>query len=135
MLYTKSGLLGVSGISNDMRALRSKAASDPNARRAIDLFVYRITREIGSLIAALGGIDGLVFTAGIGENSAPMREKIATRCAWLGLVLDPERNATHGPRITGPASRIPAFVIPTDEEQMIARHTLATLQATKGQPG
>ncbi|HWL69607.1 MAG TPA: acetate/propionate family kinase [Geminicoccus sp.] len=133
LLYHDCGLKGLSGISNDVRELLT--SGQPGAGLALDYFAYRTGQAIAALGASMGGIDGIVFTAGIGENSAPMREKIATRCAWLGLVLDPERNATHGPRITGPASRIPAFVIPTDEEQMIARHTLATLQATKGQPG
>ena len=100
VLYTKSGLLGVSGISNDMRVLRSKAATDAGARRAIDLFVYRITREIGSLVAALGGIDGLVFTAGIGENDVATRAEVMAGLAWAGLALDEAANRDGGPRIS-----------------------------------
>jgi len=128
ILYTKSGLLGVSGISNDMRALRSKAASDPNARRAIDLFVYRITREIGSLIAALGGIDGLVFTAGIGENDVETRTEVIAGLDWAGFTLDEAANRSGGPRIsTGPGPT--AWVIPTNEELVIARQTESVLGA------
>jgi acetate kinase len=131
MLYTKSGLLGVSGISNDMRVLRSKATTDVDARRAIDLFVYRITREIGSLMAALGGIDGLVFTGGIGENDSATRAEVMAGLAWTGLALDEAANRTGGPRIStgsGPT----AWVIPTNEELVIARQTrsvLGTMQA------
>jgi acetate kinase len=130
VLYTKSGLLGVSGISNDMRVLRSKAASDANARRAIDLFVYRITREIGSLVAALGGIDGLVFTAGIGENDAATRAEVLAGLGWAGLTLDEAANRAGGPRIStgsGPT----AWVIPTNEELVIARQTGSVLGATQ----
>jgi acetate kinase len=126
MLYTQSGLLGVSGISNDMRTLRSVAATDPDARRAIDLFVYRIGRELGSLVAALGGVDALIFTAGIGENDAATRAEVLRGAAWAGFALDEAANASGGPRVTrgpGPA----AWVIPTDEELMIARGTRAVL--------
>lgn len=128
VLYRKSGLLGVSGISNDMRTLRSKAASDPNARRAIDLFVYRITREIGSLVAALGGLDGLVFTAGIGENDVATRAEVIAGLGWAGLTLDEAANGTGGPRIStgsGPT----AWVIPTNEELVIARQTGSVIGA------
>ncbi|MEE1609792.1 acetate/propionate family kinase [Microvirga sp. CF3016] len=128
VLYTKSGLLGVSGISNDMRVLRSKAATDVDAKRAIDLFVYRITREIGSLMAALGGIDGLVFTAGIGENDTATRAEVMAGLAWAGLALDDAANRTGGPCIssgTGPT----AWVIPTNEELVIARQTRSVLGA------
>ena len=100
MLYTKSGLLGVSGLSNDMRVLRTNAATNPDAKRAIELFIYRITREIGSLVAALGGIDGLVFTAGIGENDAATRAEVVDGLAWAGLTLDESANGTAGPRIS-----------------------------------
>ncbi|MBB3018770.1 acetate kinase [Microvirga lupini] len=126
VLYKKSGLLGVSGISNDMRVLRSKAATDVNARRAIDLFVYRITREIGSLVAALGGLDGLVFTAGIGENDAATRAEVIKGLGWAGLTLDEAANHNAGPRISlgsGPT----AWVIPTNEELVIARQTRGVL--------
>jgi acetate kinase len=130
MLYNKSGLLGVSGISNDMRVLRSKAASEPNARRAIDLFVYRITREIGSLMAALGGIDGLVFTAGIGENDVATRAEVIAGLAWAGLTLDEAANRTGGPGISS-GSGPTAWVIPTNEELVIARQTQSMLGATQ----
>ncbi|WP_018260542.1 acetate/propionate family kinase [Methylobacterium sp. WSM2598] len=120
MLYTRSGLLGVSGLSNDMRTLRARAAEDPRARTAIDLFVYRIGRELGSLVAALGGIDGFVFTGGIGENDAATRAEVLRGAAWAGFRLDEGANEAGGPQITrGPGPQ--AFVIPTDEEAMIAR--------------
>jgi acetate kinase len=120
LLYHESGLLGVSGVSNDMRELRALAGTNPAARLAIDLFVYRIGRELGSLVAALGGIDALVFTAGIGENDAATRAEVLQGAAWAGFELDPTANAGGGPRITrGPGPS--AWVIPTDEELMIAR--------------
>jgi acetate kinase len=121
ILYKKSGLLGISGTSNDMRDL--EGSSEAGARLAVDYFVYRATKEIGALAAVLGGIDGLVFTAGIGENSAEIRRRICERSAWLGIELDSEANARKGPRITAPASKVSAWVIPTNEELMIARHT------------
>lgn len=121
LLYHQSGLLGVSGISSDMRVLLASAA--PQAREAVELFVYRIGRELGSLAAALGGLDALVFTAGIGENAAEIRERVCREAAWLGVELDPAANAAGGPRLTTPASRVSAWVVPTDEEGMIAQHT------------
>jgi acetate kinase len=121
LIYSQSGLLGVSGVSSDMRALLD--SSDGRAQLAVDLFVYRIGRELGSLAAALGGLDAIVFTAGIGERAAVIRERVCRQAAWLGLELDPQANAKHGPRITVAASRTPAWVIPTNEELMIARHT------------
>jgi len=124
LIYSKSGLLGVSGLSSDMRTLRQSAA--PEAREAIDLFIYRIVREIGSLAAALGGLDGLIFTGGIGENDAATRAEVAGQCRWLGLALDDERNAAGDGRISAPDSGVASWVIPTDEERMIARHTMAT---------
>ncbi|MCB8820602.1 acetate/propionate family kinase [Microvirga rosea] len=128
MLYTKSGLLGVSGISNDMRILRSKAKGDVNAKRAIDLFVYRIGREIGSLVAALGGIDGLVFTAGIGENDVATRAEVMTGLPWAGFNLHEAANSAGGPQIAfGPGPT--AWVIPTNEELVIARQTRSVLDA------
>ena len=127
LIYKQSGLLGVSGISSDMRTLAESA--DPRAAAAIELFVYRIGRELGSLAAALGGLDAIVFTAGIGENSAPIREAVCRTAGWLGVVLDPAANAAGGPRISAAASRAAAWVIPTNEELMIARHTLALLMA------
>lgn len=125
LLYKKSGLLGISGVSNDMRDLLASDA--PDARLAVDFFVYRIACELGSLAAALGGIDGVVFTAGVGENSALIRARICERAAWLGLDLDTGANASGGPRISRAGSRVSAWVIPTNEELMIARHTRAVL--------
>ena len=127
VLYRKSGLLGISGISNDMRALLGN--DEPAARLAVDYFVYRAAKEIGALTAALGGLDGLVFTAGIGENSAEVRRRICEACSWLGVHLDTEANEACGPRITTRGSEVSAWVIPTDEELMIARHTTAQLDA------
>jgi acetate kinase len=124
LVYRQSGLLGVSGVSSDMRTLR--ASAEPGAAEAIALFCYRIVREIGSLAAALGGIDGLVFTGGIGENDAGVRAEVAAGCGWLGLDLDPARNARGSGRVSTDSSRAAAFVVPTDEERMIARHTAAT---------
>ena len=121
LLYHESGLLGVSGISSDMRTLL--ASSDPRARLAIDLFCYRIRRELGSLAAALGGLDAIVFTGGIGENSVAIRERVCRDAAWLGIALDASANAGGGPRISTAGSKISAWVIPTNEELMIARHT------------
>jgi acetate kinase len=126
MLYHDCGLKGVSGISNDMRALL--ASDDPRARHAIELFVYRMCRELGSLAATLGGLDGLVFTAGIGERSAAIREQVCEKAAWLGIALDHAANRAGGPRISSEGSRIAVYAIPTDEELMIARHTLAVLR-------
>ncbi|MBK8120363.1 MAG: acetate/propionate family kinase [Sulfuritalea sp.] len=121
LLYQQSGLLGVSGVSSDMRTLLE--STEPKAKFAVELFVYRIGRELGSLAAALGGLDALVFTGGIGEHAVPIRERICQSAAWLGVELDPLANAAGGPRISTAASRIPAWVIPTNEELMIARHT------------
>ncbi|MGI9232444.1 MAG: acetate/propionate family kinase [Woeseiaceae bacterium] len=125
ILYRKSGLLGISGISNDMRALLGN--DEPSARLAVDYFVYRAAKEIGALTAALGGLDGLVFTAGIGENSAEIRRRICEASSWLGVHVDTEANDAQGPRITTRDSEVSAWVIPTDEELMIARHTVAQL--------
>jgi acetate kinase len=122
LVYNQSGLLGVSGISSDMRTLL--ASDDPRAKRAVDLYVYRIRRELGGLAAALGGLDAIVFTAGIGENSAVLRERVCRDAAWLGVDFDADANANGGPRISTPASRVSAFVIPTNEELMIARHSM-----------
>ena len=125
MLYKESGLLGISSVSNDMRKL--EASTDPAARLAIDYFVYQAAKHIGALAAVLGGVDALVFTAGIGEHSAGIRERICAASAWLGIALDPAANAQHGPCITRADSRVSAWVIPTNEELMIARHTGALL--------
>ena len=121
LLYSESGLLGVSGISSDMRTLL--ASADPSARLAIDVYVYRIRRELGSLAAALGGLDAIVFTAGIGENAPAIRERVCRDAAWLGIELDAAANARGGPRISTPGSRVSAWVVPANEELMIARHT------------
>jgi len=121
VLYKKSGLLGISGISNDMRDLIGNPA--PEARLAVDYFVYRAAKEIGALAAVLGGIDGLVFTAGIGENSPEIRRRICESSAWLGISLDAQANGGKGPRISTSASHVSVWVIPTNEELMIARHT------------
>lgn len=121
LLYYKSGLLGVSGISDDMRTLL--ASSDPHAADAVSLFVYRISRELGSLAAALGGLDALVFTAGIGEHAAEIRRRVCEQAAWLGVDLNEAANAAGAPRITIAGSSASAWVIPTDEDLMIARHT------------
>jgi acetate kinase len=126
LIYKRCGLLGVSGVSSDMRTLRE--SKEPAAAAAIKLFVYRIVREIGSMVAAAGGIDAIVFTGGIGQNDAETRAEIAKGCQWLELVLDPSLNKAGVARIDGLRSRIAAFVIPTDEEQMIARHTSALLE-------
>jgi acetate kinase len=121
LIYTQSGLLGVSGISGDMRILL--ASEDPRARRAVDLYLYRIRREMGSLAAALGGVDAIVFTGGIGENAVPIRAGACRDAGWLGVELDSSANARGGPRISTIGSRVQAWVIPTNEELMIARHT------------
>lgn len=123
LLSRESGLLGVSGISGDMRRLL--ASDDPRAAEAIQLFCYRAVREIGSLVAALGGLDAVIFTAGIGEHAAAIRSCITAGLAWLGLTLDEAANAVHGPRISTPESRIAAWVIPTDEQAVIAHHARA----------
>jgi acetate kinase len=121
VLYRKSGLLGISGISNDMRDLLN--SSEDSAKLAVDYFVYRAAKEIGALTAVLGGLDGLVFTAGIGENSAEIRRRICEASAWVGIDVDRDANEGKGPRISTERSRVSAWVIPTNEELMIARHT------------
>jgi acetate kinase len=130
LIYHESGLLGVSGISSDMRTLL--ASADPRARLAVDIYVYRIRRELGSLVGALGGIDALVFTAGIGENAAAIRDRVCRDGAWLGIDLDVAANAAGGPRISTPGSRVSAWVIPTNEELMIGRHTRRLLEGRSG---
>jgi acetate kinase len=127
LLYRESGLLGVSGVSSDMRVLL--ASSEARAALAVDLFAYRIRCEIGALAAAMGGIDGVVFTAGIGEHSDAVRRRVIEGLGWLGLQPDDAANRAAGPRISTPDSRCSAWVIPTDEEWMIARHTLELLQS------
>lgn len=121
ILYKKSGLLGLSGVSNDMRDLL--ASTEPDARLAVDYFVYRVAKEIGALAAVLHGIDGLVFTAGIGENSPEVRRRICEACSWLGVELDLMANSAGERRISTPRCKVSTWVVPTNEELMIARHT------------
>jgi acetate kinase len=127
MLYNDSGLFGMSGISDDMRELL--ASNDPHAAEAIDVFVYRIGRELGALVACLGGLDALVFTAGIGENANFIRRGVCEDAAWIGVELDRAANDAGGPCITKPGSTVSAWVIPTDEDLMIARHTWDLLRS------
>jgi acetate kinase len=129
LIYQQSGLLGMSGISSDMRTL--EASDAPEATAAIDVFVYRIGRELGSLAAALGGLDAIVFTAGIGENSRSLRERVCRDAAWLGVELDAAANERNGPRISSAGSRVSAWAIPTNEELMIARHTRQLLTGVR----
>jgi acetate kinase len=126
MLYHDSGLLGVSGISADMQTLLDSDA--PEAAEAVDLFVYRIGRELGSLAAALGGIDALVFTGGIGQHAAEIRRRVCKKAAWLGLALDPAANEAGGPRITRADSAVSAWVVATDEDAMIMEHSRRLLK-------
>ena len=125
LLYGKCGLLGLSGISNDMRDLDT--SNDPNAREAIDFFVYRASQGLGALAATLGGVDGIVFTAGIGENSPKIRAGICRAAKWMGVELDEAANDAGGPRISTANSPVSAWVIPTDEEKMMALHTLGLI--------
>ena len=125
LIYQQSGLLGVSGVSSDMRELL--ASDEPRAALAVDLYVYRIGRELGSLAAALGGLDALVFTGGIGENSAKIRERVCHEAGWLGVAPDAAANQAGGPLISTAASKTAAWVVPTNEELMIARHTRRVL--------
>jgi acetate kinase len=127
LLYRESGLKGLSGVSNDVRALQS--SSDPRAAFALDYFVHRIGLYAGMLAAALGGLDGFVFTAGIGENAAELRARIAEKLGWLGAALDPAANIARDLLISTPESRVALHIIPTDEELMIARHTLDLILA------
>lgn len=125
LLYTQSGLLGVSGVSSDMRTLHQ--SQDPRATEAIDLFAWRVAREIGGLLSSLAGLDGLVFTAGIGENDPVIRALICQRLAWAGIVIEPAANQANAPLISTPASKVAVRVIATDEERMIALQTISTL--------
>ncbi len=125
LLYRRSGLLGVSGVSSDMRALLE--SRDPRAQEAVELFAYRAAREIGSLAAALGGLDALIFTAGIGEHAGPVRAMICERSRWLGITLDPAANERHDSVIRTPDSGVTVCVVPTNEELVIARHTRSVL--------
>ena len=128
LLYNQSGLLGVSGVSSDMRALVE--SRDPHAREAVELFAFRVAREAGALAATLGGLDGVVFTAGIGEHVPLVRRLVCERLAWLGVVLDDAANERGDGRISADGSRVAAWVVPTDEERVIARYTLASLAGT-----
>jgi acetate kinase len=135
LLYRRSGLLGLSGLSNDMRVLHASDA--PAAREAIDYFVMQLRRAVASLAAAIGGLDALVFTAGIGENDAVLRARVLGDLHWMGMRLDEEANRTHGRpaadgRISAPDSAVRVMVLPTDEEQMIARHIAACLGPDAG---
>ncbi|MCU0574788.1 MAG: acetate/propionate family kinase [Syntrophobacteraceae bacterium] len=130
LIYSQSGLLGVSGFSSDMRVLL--ASEKLQAKLAVDLFLYRIRRELGSLVAALGGLDAIVFTAGIGENAPAIRSRVCRDAAWLGVEIDEAANAEGRHRISTDASRVAVWVIPTNEELMIARHTRRVLESTEG---
>ncbi|QCG98152.1 acetate/propionate family kinase [Azospirillum sp. TSA2s] len=125
LLYNKSGLLGVSGISNDMRALLE--SRDPHAQEAVELFCFRIAKETGALAASMGGVDAVVFTAGIGERSAPVRARVGDKLAWMGVEIDAAANEANAAKISAPGSHLPVYVIPTDEERMIALHTRKVL--------
>jgi acetate kinase len=132
MLYNESGLLGVSGVSSDMRVLL--ASDEPQARLAVDLFVYRVGRELGSLAAALGGLEALVFTAGIGEHSPEIRRRVCRDAAWLGVELDDDANEAGARQISAKSSRVSVFVIPTDEERVIARYTARAVRPLAASP-
>ncbi len=127
LLYKRSGLLGISGVSNDMRALQE--SDDPRAQDAIDYFLYRVAQNLGALAASLGGLDGLVFTAGIGENDAKTRARLCQDAAWLGIQIDPEANERREPKISVGDTKPSVWVIPTDEEHMIAMHTFRLVSA------
>ncbi|MDP3401441.1 MAG: acetate/propionate family kinase, partial [Brevundimonas sp.] len=136
LLYNRSGLLGLSGLSGDMMTLLDSA--EPDARQALDVYVYRIAREIGSLAAALGGLDTLVFTAGVGENASPIRARISDLCGWLGVRLDADANTsgtgtgTGTGRISRSDSAVQVLVIPTDEQLVIARGVAGVLALSPG---
>ncbi|WP_265949364.1 acetate/propionate family kinase [Dechloromonas sp. A34] len=125
LLYRQSGLLGVSGISNDMKVLQESA--DPAAQKAVELFCFRVAKEVAAMAASMGGLDALVFTAGIGENSPEIRALIAERLDWLGVGVAPDANARKAYDISAADARVPVFVVPTNEEMMIARHTIQVL--------
>lgn len=125
LLYRRSGLLGVSGLSNDMKVLEE--SDDPHAKEAVDLFCFRVAKEVAAMAASMGGLDALVFTAGIGENSPYIRNMIAQRLAWLGVKLDAAANSTRQFNISAADARVPTFVVPTNEEMMIAKHAMNLL--------
>jgi acetate kinase len=126
LLYHECGLKGLSGVSSDVRELL--ASDDPRARLALEFFSLRCARMVAELATVMGGIDGLVFTAGVGEHAAPIRTRIASRLSWLGVAIDAEANTRHGPRISSSSSAVACYVIPTNEELMIARHALAVVR-------
>ena len=126
ILYRRSGMLGVSGISGDIRVLL--ASDNARARNAVELFTYRIALEAGKMASALGGLDGLVFAAGIGEHAASIRAEVCRRLAWFGLRLDPSENGVNAARISTTVSNVEVLVIPTDKEAMIAQHTRTTIR-------
>ncbi|MDR3515629.1 MAG: acetate/propionate family kinase [Azospirillaceae bacterium] len=125
LLYHQSGFLGVSGISNDMRVLLE--SDDPRAAETVELFCFNVAKQIGAMAASMGGLDAIVFTAGIGENSPPVRARVGAKLEWLGVKIDQNANQSKAPRISSASSRIPVLIIPTDEERMIARHTARIL--------
>ncbi|WP_180130740.1 acetate/propionate family kinase [Rhodoferax sp. BLA1] len=127
LLYRRSGLLGVSGLSNDMKVLEE--SDDPHAKEAVDLFCFRVAKEVAAMAASMGGLDALVFTAGIGENSPYIRNMIAQRLAWLGVKLDADANSSRQFNISAAEARVPTFVVPTNEEMMIAKHAMNLLAA------
>ena len=129
LLYHDSGLLGVSGLSDDMQTLLESTA--PDAQAAVDLFVYQVGRELGSLAAALGGLDALVFTAGIGQHAPQIRSRVCTAAAWLGIGLDAAANAAGGPRISLPGSPASAWMIATDEDAVIMQHCRVLLAGAR----
>jgi acetate kinase len=131
LLTHESGLLGVSGTSSDMRVLLEREACDPRAAEAIEMFVYRISRELGSMMAALGGLDALIFTAGIGEHASAIRARVCATTKWSGIDLDPTSNEQGGPRISSATSSVSVWVIPTNEELMIAQHTQQLLETLR----
>ena len=130
LLYKQSGLLGVSGLSNDMKVLQE--SDDPQAAKAVELFCFRVAKEVAALASSMGGLDALVFTAGIGENSPQIRAMISERLAWLGVNINAGANARKAYDISGPDSRVPVFVVPTNEEMMIAKHTINVLGQMMG---
>ena len=132
LLYHESGLKGLSGFSGDVRDLLESGR--PSAKLALEYQAHRAAQAVAALASSLGGLDGIVFTAGVGENAVPVRAAILARCAWLGVAPDPAANAAHGPRISAPGSAVAAYVIPTNEERMIARHTLRLLRERGGLP-
>jgi acetate kinase len=131
LLYNQSGLLGLSGLSNDMRVL--EASDDPAAKAAIDYFVFRIRREIGGLAASLGGLDALIFCGGIGENSCLIRTRVCDDMAWMGIAIDPQRNAAHETILSAPLSPVEVMMIPTQEDIVIARAANAMMEQVQAQ--